>query len=145
MSDPSNPYGQQPPQSGHQAEQPTQPYATQPGWGQPAQGWGQQPPQGWGQYPPQGWPGAYPQLQYRTTNGLAIASLVLGIMWIYWLGSILALVLGYVARKQIRERNQAGGGMATAGIVLGWIGVGTLLLMIGLFAVTGVVESSAGY
>lgn len=35
--------------------------------------------------------------------------------------------------------------MATAGIVLGWIGVATLLLVIGLFAVAGVVESSGGY
>ena len=28
------------------------------------------------------------------TNGLAIASMVLGILWIYWIGSILALVFG---------------------------------------------------
>lgn len=138
MSDPSqppNPYGQQPPEHG-QTEQPTQPYGQPPqGWGQqPPQGWGQQPPPGWGQQPPQGWgqgwQGPYPPLQYRTTNGLAIASLVLGIIWIYWIGSILALVFGYVARKQIRERDQSGDGMAIAGIVLGWIGVATLLIVV---------------
>jgi hypothetical protein len=28
------------------------------------------------------------------TNGLAIASMVLGIVWVYWLGSVLALVFG---------------------------------------------------
>jgi hypothetical protein len=73
-----------------------------------------------------GWP-AYPPYYYappRRTNGLAIASMVLGIVWIYWIGSILALIFGYVARKQIRERHESGGGMATAGIVLGWVGVG---------------------
>lgn len=52
--------------------------------------------------------------------------------WLYWIGSILALVSGYTAQCQIRERGEAGGGMGTAGIVLGRIslsvlGVGVLL------------------
>jgi hypothetical protein len=65
---------------------------------------------------------------------MAIASMVLGILWLYWIGSILALVFGYTAKRQIRERGEAGGGMATAGIVLGWVGVGFLALGF-LFAV----------
>ena len=88
--------------------------------------YGQQPyGQPYGQHQPYGYP--YPPPQ--RTNGLAIASMVLGILWLYWIGSILALVFGYIARKQIRERGEAGGGMATAGIVLGWIGVGILALV----------------
>lgn len=63
----------------------------------------------------------------RRTNGLAVASLVLGILWLYWVGSILALVFGYVARQQIREREESGDGLAIAGIVLGWVGVSGLL------------------
>jgi hypothetical protein len=59
---------------------------------------------------------------------MAIASMVLGILWLYWIGSILALVFGYTAKRQIQERGEAGGGMATAGIVLGWVGVGFLAL-----------------
>lgn len=82
----------------------------------------------------------YPARQ--TTNGLAIASLVLGIVWIYWIGSILALIFGYVARKQIDASQgwQGGRGMATAGIVLGWVGVGFLLLamFIGFIGFIGV-------
>ena len=54
--------------------------------------------------------------------------MVLGILWLYWIGSILALVFGYVAKRQIRERGDAGSGMATAGIVLGWVGIGFLTL-----------------
>ncbi|MCW2723578.1 MAG: hypothetical protein JWN35_499 [Frankiales bacterium] len=68
---------------------------------------------------------------------MAIASLVLGILWIYWIGSVLALVFGYLAKRQIRERGEDGAGLATAGIVLGWIGVGVLVLVVvvgGLFA-----------
>lgn len=69
-------------------------------------------------------------VSYSTTSGLAIASMVLGILWIYWIGSIVALVLGYLALREIRwnpERIE-GKGMAIAGVVLGWIGVATLLL-----------------
>ena len=68
--------------------------------------------------------GAQPAPQ--TTNGLAIAGMVLGILWLYWIGSILALIFGYVASGQIAASGgrQGGGGMAIAAIVLGWVGVG---------------------
>ena len=68
------------------------------------------------------------------TNALAIASMVTGIFWFYGIGSILALVFGYKARKEIDSSNgaQTGRGMATAGIVLGWIGVvGTVIFAAG--------------
>jgi hypothetical protein len=105
--------------------------------GPPANGaWGPAP---YGTQPPGPPPGAplpgaygqpygYPYAPPRRTNGLAIASMVLGIVWLYWVGSVLALVFGYIARRQIRERGENGGGMATAGIVLGWIWIGLLVL-----------------
>ena len=73
----------------------------------------------------------------KATNGLAIASMVLGILWVYWIGSILALIFGYVAKGQIAAAGgtQGGRGMAIAGIVLGWVGVGVLLLGIVALAV----------
>jgi uncharacterized protein DUF4190 len=83
------------------------------------------------QYQPGPYQQPYPYQPYgppRPTNGLAVASMVLGILWVYWIGSILALVFGYVARDQIRRSGQGGDGMAVAGIVLGWIGVGFLIL-----------------
>lgn len=75
------------------------------------------------------------QIQTSPTNGLAIASMVLGIVWVWWIGSILALIFGIVARKQIKERGQRGDGMAIAGIVLGCVGAATLALVIVLVAV----------
>lgn len=76
------------------------------------------------------------------TNGFSIASMVLGILWLYWVGSILALVFGYIARRQIRQAQgqQSGDGMAIAGIVLGWIGIGVLLLLIVLGVGIGLSE-----
>ncbi len=69
------------------------------------------------------------------TNGLAIASLVLGIVWIWWIGSALAVVFGGVAIKQINASNgqQGGKGMAIAGLVLGLVGAVTLLWTIAVF------------
>jgi Domain of unknown function (DUF4190) len=71
------------------------------------------------------------------TNGMAIAAMVLGIVWLYGIGSILALVFGYAARKQIDSSGgrEGGRGMAIAGIVLGWIGVGGIVLFIALVGV----------
>jgi len=59
------------------------------------------------------------------TNGLAVASLVLGLVWVYGVGSLLAIIFGASAQKQIDASagTQAGRGMATAGIVLGIIGL----------------------
>lgn len=37
----------------------------------------------------------------QQTNGLAIASLVLGILWLSGLGSFLALIFGYISKRQI--------------------------------------------
>lgn len=91
------------------------------------------PPYG-GPYPP---PGPYPYAPPRPTNGMAVASLVLGILWLYWIGSILALIFGYVARQQIRERGEGGDGMAVAGIVLGWIGVGVMAVFVVIFVLAG--------
>jgi hypothetical protein len=68
-------------------------------------------------------------------NGLAIASMVLGIVWIYWIGSILALIFGYIARRNIRTNGQKGDGMALAGIVLGWVGVGFLAIAVVVFII----------
>ncbi|MGY1826785.1 DUF4190 domain-containing protein [Blastococcus sp. SYSU DS0541] len=137
------------------------PYRPAPAaWGQQPATHGGPPPSGGGSYGPPAfapygqpgpygppYPGPYGQPPYggypyappQCTNGMAIASLVLGILWLYWIGSILALVFGYLAKRQIQERGEAGGGMATAGIVLGWIGVGffALFVLFGIARATG--------
>ena len=81
-------------------------------------------------------PGVVYVAQTPQTNGMAVASLVLGILWLYWIGSLLALVFGYAAKASIdRSGGREGGrGLAVAGIVLGWIGVGTFVLIMVLFA-----------
>ncbi len=101
----------------------TSPGAPQPGY--PAPGWGPVPP---GQALPQ-----------PRTNQLAIAAIICaGAQVFCWLlTGIPAIILGHMARRQIRQTGENGDGLALAGLILGYIGVAVgllvLILMIGLF------------
>ncbi|MCJ7512378.1 MAG: DUF4190 domain-containing protein [Anaerolineales bacterium] len=62
------------------------------------------------------------------TSTMALVSLIAGIVGLTILpilGSITAVITGYMARKEIRASAGAvtGSGMATAGLIMGWIGV----------------------
>jgi mannose/fructose/N-acetylgalactosamine-specific phosphotransferase system component IIC len=79
----------------------------------------------------------------QRTSGYAIASLILGIAGFFVfpiLPSILAVVFGHKARQEFRRDPAVGGdGLATAGIVLGWVGIalvgiGLLFLLLLLVA-----------
>ena len=62
-------------------------------------------------------------------SGMAIASMVLGIIWVFYIGSVLAVILGHVALSKMKKDPSIGGrGFAVAGVTLGWIGVGVFLL-----------------
>ncbi len=61
----------------------------------------------------------------RTTSPLAIVSMVFGILgWtlVPWIGSIVAVITGHLARGEIRRASGHldGDGMAIAGLVLGY-------------------------
>jgi hypothetical protein len=90
-------------------------------------------------------PGGYGYQSTPRTNGLAIASLVLGIAQIFLciIGGILALVFGYISRRQIDESGgtQGGRGMAIAGIILGWIGIGLGIAYIVVIVIAAIVSS----
>ena len=91
----------------------------------------------WAEYgPPAASPLAVVATQPPTagTNGMAIASLVLGILWGYGVLSVLAIIFGAVGLKQTAERGQGGRGLAIAGLVLGIVGVIGAALLIALVA-----------
>jgi hypothetical protein len=69
-------------------------------------------------------------------NTLAVASLVLGILGLYLITAILALVFGYMAKREIDQSGgkQVGRGMAVAGITLGWVWIGVLVVVLVLSA-----------
>ncbi|TNJ34915.1 DUF4190 domain-containing protein [Arenimonas terrae] len=80
-------------------------------------------------------PPAAPANPGRPTSNLAIFSLVSGLLgWtlLPWLGSLAAVVLGHMARAEIRRSNGGldGDGLAIAGLVLGWAMIVISLLTI---------------
>jgi hypothetical protein len=83
---------------------------------------------------------------FRETNGSAIVSVVLGVLWFAGIGSLLALVFGYRARREIKNSagSQKGSGLATAGIILGWIGIAILAIVVVGGALTIVVDAGGG-
>lgn len=91
---------------------------------------------------PGGGPFAPPPLappQLAKTNSLAITSMICGIAQFMFgpLATIPAVVCGHMARHQIRRTGEQGAGMALAGLILGWIGVGfTALLVVAAILLT---------
>jgi hypothetical protein len=125
--DPATPYSQDPyaapasgaPSSGQPYEPP--PFAP-PGSGQPytQPAYGQQ-PYGQQQY-------GYPPV--ATTNTMAILALVFAFIF-----SPAAIVLGHVAKKQIRQTGEQGEGLATAGLWLGYIFTGLYVAFCALWVI----------
>ena len=71
----------------------------------------------------------------RRTSTLAIVSLVTGILgWtaVPFLGSIIAIITGHMAKKEIQENSASlsGDGLATAGLVLGYTAIALGLLAV---------------
>jgi hypothetical protein len=149
---PQQPYGQQP------GYDPTSPYSQDPyaapASGAPASGqpYGQQPPHGQ-QQPPYGTPTpasgqpygqpqygqqpgygqAYAQQPYTPqppTNTMAILSLVFAFVF-----APAAIVMGHVAKKQIRQTGEGGEGLATAGLWMGYIFTSLYVLLCAFYVI----------
>ena len=74
------------------------------------------------------------------TNTMAILSLVAGIAGLSLLpfvGSVVAVILGPIAKRDIAASAgaQTGEGLATAGTILGWVGIGLTVLGVCLIGV----------
>ena len=119
-----------PPPSGNDPYPPYQP--PPPPIGQPPTPY--VPPAPWYAQGPYTQPGAYPGALQPPNNGMAIAALIVGISSIplalccVGVGpvvGIVGLILGFIARNQIRQSGgaQGGDGLAVGGLVCGGVGV----------------------
>ncbi len=122
------------------------PHAPQPyGYGQQPYGYGQQ-PYGYG---PQPYGYGAPT---RRTNVLSVVALVSSIVgfvlawtWVLAVGVVVGVVTGHIALGQIKRTGEAGRGMALAGVIVGWVGIGIGVLGIVLFGLFVAVRSTGTY
>ncbi|WP_298942751.1 DUF4190 domain-containing protein [uncultured Microbacterium sp.] len=155
MSDPTPP---QPPTDGP-ALPPPPPYATAPTYQPPA--YPVQPPAYPGPQPVQQYPGAaptYPSAPYGyggyapapRTNVLSIVAMIASILGFIWVlplvGSLAGAIMGHISLNQLKTSGEKGRGMALAGVIVGWIGFGIILLFgIFFFLLIGIGASSGSY
>jgi len=126
-----DPYGQQQPYG----QQPYHdPYQVSGAPASPANPYGQQYQQPYQGYPPQN----------MGTNTMAILALVFAFVF-----APLAIVFGHMAKKQIKETGEQGEGLATAGLVMGYIFTGIWVLTCGFYvfviAILGSASTSSTY
>lgn len=82
------------------------------------------------------------------TNTLAIVSLVLAILGLTFLpllASICAVVCGHISRGQIKRTGEGGSGLATAGLVIGYVSIALFVIIVAgiiLFAVAASTSST---
>jgi hypothetical protein len=118
-------------------------YGQQPAYGQPTgqPGYGQQPygqqPYGQPAYGQQ--PGYAPQAYARPTNTMAILALVMAFVF-----APAGLILGIVARRQIKQTGEEGEGLALAGIIVGGLFTAIFVLLIVIWIIAIVSISSGG-
>ncbi len=93
-------------------------------------------------------PTVFPVPMYQppvSTNSLARASLVLGVAEFFTMGltAIPAIICGHMAKREMRQTGQRGDGLATSGLVLGYMAVifwGILIVL----SIVGAVISATG-
>ena len=81
-----------------------------------------------------------------TTNSLARASLVLGVAEFFTMGltAIPAIICGHMAKREMRATGQRGDGLATSGLVLGYMAVIFWGILIALSIVGAIISASGG-
>jgi hypothetical protein len=101
--------------------------------------YGPQPPYPAAQQP---YPPYPPYAPAPPTNGLAIAALVCGVGgFVVGVSFIPAIICGHLARAQIRRTGEQGGGMALAGLIIGYVGIALFAVLVAAFIV---IASKAG-
>ena len=67
-----------------------------------------------------------------TTSGLAIVSLLCGILFFIFPSAVAAIIFGHISRSDIRRSGgrKTGAGMALAGLILGYVGVAIIPIIL---------------
>jgi len=58
-----------------------------------------------------------------------VVSLVFGILWLAWFGSLIAVITGHLAMRECRETGASGKLLAEFGLALGYLGISIWVLL----------------
>jgi len=90
---------------------------------------------------------AWNDLQPKPTSGLAVTSLILGIvsfMGCWCFTAIPGIICGHMAMSQIKRGEAEGRGLAMAGLIIGYINLGLNLLLAIVYVLFFVFVAAAG-
>jgi hypothetical protein len=80
--------------------------------------------------PPPGW---VQPVNTQATNTLAIVSLVAGIasfVFAPFIGAVIAVITGHLAKGQIKQTGEAGDSYATVGLILGYVHLALFVIVV---------------
>ena len=81
----------------------------------------------------------------QQTSGLAVASLIFGLLFFIFPAPVLAVIFGHISNSQIRKSagRLKGKGMALAGMILGYVGIAMIpiILIIAAIAIPNLVKA----
>jgi Domain of unknown function (DUF4190) len=81
-------------------------------------------------------PAPWPARLIRPYNPWAIVSVSFAastIIGSWCLGGLVAVITGHVARHQIKQTGEAGGSLALAGLIAGYVAIGLTVAFVGLY------------
>lgn len=81
--------------------------------------------------PPPNW--QPPAAAGAQTNTLAVVSIVAGVasfVFAPFIGAVIAVITGHMAKSQIRQTGEGGDGLATVGLILGYVHLALFALVV---------------
>lgn len=105
---------------------PPSPYQAAPAWSPPGQPWG--------------YPYGQPAPRHNTTEPFAIVSLVASLAGfvVCFVGPVVGIVFGHIARSRIKSSGANGAGMALAGIIIGYVQIAAAVVAIVVITIIAV-------
>ncbi len=78
--------------------------------------------------PPPVYPGPYAAPKTNALSLVSLISALVGLFIVPVIGSIVAVVTGHISLHQLKTSGETGRGMALAGVIIGWISVGLMVI-----------------
>ncbi|HEY8863882.1 MAG TPA: DUF4190 domain-containing protein [Candidatus Dormibacteraeota bacterium] len=91
-----------------------------------------QPPPGL-QAPPHPYPSPEASRRFNPWAIVSISFAVSGVLGSWCFGGLIAVITGHVARHQIKRTGEGGGGLALAGLIMGYVEIALFFLFIAAY------------